>query len=524
MKRKNITKTIFPFRKIAIAGATVLVAGVMTLTLPEMTLTSFATENGEVIVPEGTGAEGGASVVQPVATPEPVTPTVMANVYENYSAAYQMYEESMNDMFFFYCNVSNGSFVSEPVYFDFPGNITYVVEKDGAEIKYKSGAKIKDVGNYVVRLSAEYNGTNYIATFRFALREALATEPEATVSQDAEAGSQIDFGELDTEDMGLGDLSPEDLIFDPNDDVTDEEIAEMIEQSGANMVATNGSGLIDGVQVNPYTGFLSSFERANMMYSITLASGEKIITNVPSGALVNGGVIMTVPEGVQTTVYKDGELMDEGTSLNFSEPGVYKVCFYVDSTQFYRFYSYEDKYPFYTFRIVGQAVNDIEVFTAPAGCKIVSVEDSVGYVSDENGNKEFEINSFWMEEEGRYTFSVYDPVANGTYTVVVNRDLTAPEAHVNTTKATADIYLDSSDIANVDIYRNGELIQYSNNIIGKGNYTMQVYDYAGNVSTYTFTLADAFNQGTFFAVLLSVLIILSGFVYIRLQRTYVRVR
>lgn len=520
MKRKNTTNKVFPFRKMAIAGAVVAAAGVMTFTLPEMALTSYATENGEVIVPEVTGAEGGVSVVQPVATPEPVTPTIMANVYENYSAAYQMYEESMNDLFFFYCNVSNGSFVSEPVYFDFPGNITYVVEKDGTEIQYKSGAQIKEVGNYVIRLSAEYNGTNYIATFRFALRNAVVTEPEA--SQDVEAEVESQVGELDIEDMNLGDLSPEDLIFDPNDDVTDEEISEMIEQTGANLAAT--SGFVDGVQVSPYTGFSSSFENANMMYSITLASGEKIITNVPSGALVNGGVIMTVPDGVLTTVYKDGEMMSEETSLNFSEPGIYKVCFYAESTQFYRFYPNEESYPFYTFRIVGQAVNDIDVFTAPAGCKIVAVEDSVGSVSDENGNKEFQIDNFWMEEEGHYAFSVFDPVANGTYTVVINRDLTAPEAHVNTTKATADIYLDSADIANVDIYRNGELIQYSNNIVGKGNYTVQVYDYAGNVSTYAFTLADAFNQGTFFAVLLSVLIILGGFVYIRLQRTYVRVR
>lgn len=441
--------------------------------------------------------------------------SIKANLYENYSASYGMYEESIEDLFFFYCNVGNGSFTSDPVKFDFPGNISYVIEKDGTEVPYKSGDEIKDIGNYVVRLSAEMEGDTYIATFRFSLKEALANADNSNIQLDG----------IDAQDMDNFNLTEDDLTLDVNEEITDEQINQLIEQSGANFGMDGISGISEGVAVNAYTGFVRNFEPATMMYSITLKSGEKIISNVPEGAIVNGGVALTIPADVTVTVYKDGTALSEATNLNFTDPGFYKVVFHSQTTNFYRFYPDDNKHPFITFRIVGAAVNDMEVFTAPAGCKITGIYNEHGQFTDENGSAEFNLDSFWMESEGNYNFIIFDPEAGGSYEVKINRDITAPQGYVNLTKSSAELYFESSDIGKIDVYRSGEQIPYEGPyFVGRGDYVLNVYDQAGNLTTITFTLKDAFNKGTFFTFLISFILIATAFVYIRLQRTYIRTR
>lgn len=435
----------------------------------------------------------------------PQNTDVKATLYESYDAGYEMYEESMNDLFFFYCNIGNGSFTSDPVVFDFPNNIVYSVEKDGVEVPYQNHGSITNPGNYVVRLSAEYNGTKYISTFRFALREAVVVDE--TITED---------------DLNL---SAEDLVIDPNEDISEEDIDAMIEQSGASLDSSMVSSTVNGVSVNPYTGMLQSFEPTTMMYSFALQSGEKIFSNIPMGAIVNNNVSLTIPEGVQTTVYKNGELVADQVSLNFTEPGFYKVQFYSATTNFYRFYPDEKKYPFVTFKIVGEAANDIEIFTAPEGCKIIGVSTELGTYRDEEGNRELSLNQFWLENEDLYVFKVYDPSVDDSYSVSIRRDITAPVGHMSVNKNKADLYFDSPDVAYVEVLKNGFPEQYvGNHFEGKGDYIVYVYDYAGNRSVITFTLKDAFNQGTFFTILILVILVLGGFIYLRLKKTYVTVR
>lgn len=441
---------------------------------------------------------------------------IKATLYENYSANYGMYEESMDDLFFFYSNVGNGSFTSDPVKFDFPGNITYVVEKDGEEVKYKSGDEIKALGNYVVRLSAEMDGDTYTATFRFSLKEPMTTDDSDNTTQ---------LPGVDEQDMNDFDLSEDDLAIDMNEQITDEQINELIEQSGANFNMDGMTGMSDGVAVNAYTGFVRTFEPTTMMYAFTLRSGEKIISNIPEGAIINGGVTLTIPADMTVTVYKDGDVLSGEQNLNFTDVGFYKVVFHSPTTNFYRFYPEDDSHPFITFRIVGAGVNDMEVFTAPAGCKIIGIYNNNGQFRDENGSAELDLESYWMEYEGEYNFIIYDPEANGSYEVRINRDVTAPKGYVDLTKSSAALYFESNDIGKIDVYRSGQQVPYEGpNFSGKGDYTLNVYDQSGNMTTITFTLKDAFNKGTFFTFLISFILIAAAFVYIRLQRTYIRTR
>lgn len=433
---------------------------------------------------------------------------IKLKLYENYDADYDMYEESMDDMFFFYCNVGNGSFTSDPVSFDFPNNLTYVVEKDGTPYAYQSGKQITDVGNYVIRITANYEGATYYSTFRFSLKEKKVVE-EPDVDPNANPDDVIEF-------------TPDDLVIDPNDTVSDEDIQRIIEEAGNNMYTPSPE---ETININKYSGFETTFNNMTMLYNMRLLSGDVVVSNVPNGAIVNNSVTITVPETLIPTIYKDGEAITTSQSLNFTEPGFYRVVFDSESAAFYRYYTDDNKHPFITFRVLGNATNDIEVFTAPEGCKITSVSTDAGTVKNENGGTDLSLDSYWMEAEGSYSYKVYDPMVDASYRVTIVRDITAPKAKLELSKSAADIILESNDIANVEVYRDGVLQDYSGDkITGKGNYVVNIYDEAGNVKTMKFYLKDAFNIGTFFTILILVAMVISGFVFVRLQRTRVRVR
>lgn len=434
-------------------------------------------------------------------------------LYEYYNSDFEMYEESIDDVFFFYCNVSNGSMTSQPVKFDIPKNVSYVLELDGEPVVYTAGSDIMGVGNYVLRLSGVYENTTYTSTFRFSKREGVNDN-----NNGAEITDNVDDLVITEEDL---------LNLDENESISQEEIDKMIEKAGEDMASEYGGTYnINGYDVDPATGLLQEFDSSTMMYRFTLKSGEIVNSNIPNGAIINNAVSLRCAGEVTPTVYKDGNLVEGLEFLDFKEPGCYVIKFEATSTGFLRFYPSEAYYPFITFRILGKAQNDLEVFTAPKGCKIVSVGDSSGlFKNPENDTFQFNLDSYWIPESEELTFGIFDPSANGTYYVTVNRDLTAPVVDVNATKTMASFGFADNDIQSVTVYQNGNLIPYNgDSVSGKGNYYVEFKDYAGNVSSASFSLKDAFNSGDVFAILIAFAIIFGGFVYLRLERTAMRVR
>lgn len=441
-------------------------------------------------------------------------------LYESYKADFDMYEESIDDVFFFYCNVANGSMTTSPVKFDFPKNITYSVEKDGEAVNYKAGSDITATGNYVIRLTGEYNGTVYSSTFRFSKREGQDNNTDNNTNTDNNNNNNV---EIEDEFQ----ITEEDLNNLEDEDITDEEIANMIDKAGADMAEEYGGMYnTNGYDVDAYSGLLQEFNSEAGMYVYTFKSGETVTCNVPNGALINNAVSLRAAADVITTVYKDGQLLENIEYLDFREEGTYLVKFQSTNPAFLRFYPDEKSYPFITFRILGKAQRDIEIFTAPKGCKIISIGNTAGlFKNPETEDFNFNLDYYWLPESGTYNFGVYDPVADGTYYVTVNRDLIAPNVDVSTTKTSASFMYPDADVAKVLVYNNGQLVEYTNGpVVGKGNYYVEFYDYAGNMTTASFSLKDGFNSGDLVAILLVIALVFGGFVYLRLERTVMRVR
>lgn len=494
MQYRNLTK----FQKIITKG-TLMATGVV-LSLGMISMPVHATgENGDP----------GAQVVvdETPAEPEPIRVTI----YETYNSSYSMFEESMGDMFFFYSNVGNGAFSEKPVKLDIPSNISYVLEKDGAEIAYKSGDEVKAVGNYVLRLSAEYSGDIYEATYRFSIREATSQPSDNTEST-------VDI----TDDADDFDMS--DLTLDMDESISQEEIDAMVESAGEGFVDAEGvsTEYMDGSDVSHYTGYNQQFEGGT--YTISLKSGETIISNVPNGAIVNSGVSIDVPSTITTTVYKDGAEYKQGT-LNFHEEGFYTIWFYSSTVDFERFYPTGSVYPHITFRIVNHAVNDMSVFNAPEGCTIKTVDLGGLIYRDSEGNRYYDVTSFWMDKEGTYNFAVYEPKADATYNVTIVRDLTSPDIDITLARGIAYVSVKSNDVKEISLSCDGRWIGYNGgNIEGNGSYVLQATDYAGNVATYTFDVTGGISRGTALRIVIYIMLMIAAVVFLRYKHVSMKVR
>lgn len=493
---------------------------------------------GQVYATEINPADDDGNKPAPTLPPqaEPTPSAIQTDLYESYSGDYGLYEESINNMFFFYANTANGSMSSTPVYFDIPKNIDYSLELDGDKVKYTSKNEIKKEGNYVLRLTAKYEDSTYISTFRFSIRQAV-NKPADPAPADNPANNNDNLASLPTNDPNLpndGDddgITADDMVIDPNETISDEEVQGIIENAGNDLDTSSSNAYLNGENVNDAVGFRQEFEFEKGLYTITLRTGDVININVPAGAIVNKGVIIEMPPSFQATVYKDGEPYDCKDNYNFTDPGFYTVWFNAATGTFGRFYPEEKDYPFITFRILESDANDIDVFNAPANCKItaVSFEGSPYRADAEDANpdnKNFNNNndSFWLDEEGTYEFTIFDSSVNKDYKVSVRRDLTPPEFVVNSGRNVASLDFSTNDIAKVELYKDGQELEYKGVVNGAGKYHVKVYDKAGNLTEADFEVKGGLNTGTLSTILLIILFAITGYVHFKLKKTYLIVR
>ena len=443
--------------------------------------------------------------------------TIYVELGESYNSSYDLYEESIDNMFFFYSNVANGDFSTKPVVFDFPANIDYTVEKDGTEINYATGMEITGVGNYVVRLEAEYGEIVYNSTFRFTIREDVT----------ATAADTTDISDFSLDSLDDIELTEEDLVLDENEEIDQEVLDQIIEQQGELMSSEMNTTAVD-VSGPEFimTKLQQSYNAEISRYEITLMSGEKINCNVPNGAIVNDYVSIELPGEMTANVYKDGVLLEDFGELLFTEDGFYKVEFVNSSLNYAVSYPEGTAAPFITFRIVFSPVNDMQVFTAPRNCKIVAAGINSVAVTDEFGSNQLYLDNMWMEEDGTYSFGVYDMNVGNTYYTTITKDTEPPQFSVNINNGVAVPSYISTDIQNVELFLNGQKVENYNgqSIEGKGNYRLVVYDAAGNSSYLDFSVANRFKGNNFLAIVLSIMVILAGVVYFRLVRTSFKVR
>lgn len=432
---------------------------------------------------------------------------VQSTLYERYNGQYDLYEESLNDLFFFYSNVSNGGFTTLPVTFDIPSNLSYTLEQGGIQIPYIAGQEIKEIGNYVLRISGNYEDLVYQGTFRFTIREEIMEE----------------MADPDVEAIPLA----EDMILDPSEEISQENLDAIVEMAGGEMEAqqqripTVRSGTAEEV-----LGMVQNFHMETYTYSHTLKSGTVINANVPNGAIVNGSVSLQIPDSVTAAVYHDGEPY-EISGTNFSEEGIYRIVFRESTLEFVTAYPSEREYPMLVFQIVNGPVGAMGIYNAPLHTEIIQVMYEGESVYDSESEEEtLPLAYYRMGKEGRYCFIMRDKVSGYTYPLELIRDTQAPQFDVSIKNGRADIVYLSSDIASYALVVNGiPQTDFSpTRVEGRGTYELSVIDIAGNEASTTFVLADAVNYASLTAIVIPLLLALCVYIVMKKIRGSFRTR
>lgn len=486
--------------------------------------------------------------VQAAVAADPLLPserTVEVYLSERYNDEYRLYEFGLNNKYFFYSNVGNGAMTSDPVRIEIPGNITYSLEKDGNPIRYNQNTDISAIGAYVMTLAVnEVDGlvtTHYVSYYRFRIMEPI--QPIEQIPD--ETAEESNIAEETPEDIiaeieALEDLTPEErealqnaLV---NGDYTGEEFFNAdgsVNEAAISLLVTASLDAQTGTTEDIYhtegvlssTGMESVYDYTTGYYLHTLISGQSFYSDIQNGGITRQSVTLRTADKLDFTVYKDGELLEENGSTVFTDPGSYLVVPVADDVLYIS--SYETEKPVFSFRIIGNAVNDLSVYRAPVGFRIDSIymyED--GESHPVSSALSLNDTSVLLHEDGDYRIRISSNAA--TMEVYYTLDRIHPRFNVQVEKNHAMIIYDSADVIRSIVYRGDDRYMAETGIIYEiketGEYRYFAQDAAGNVTGRAFKVKFGFNTGSIVTILIIIAAIAGLFMYIRYINKNTRVR
>ena len=256
----------------------------------------------------------------------------------------------------------------------------------------------------------------------------------------------------------------------------------------------------------------SYFDRRDGMFVYRVSGvGNEIRCSVADGMMTSDPVRMEISEGMDCTLYLDGEQIDASDLSDLSEAGSYAVTAGLSSQNSKTI----------RFTICSPMSSNIEKYWVPNHFYVTEVLC--------NGEKKASPTDLVdLTEEGEYQITYYCLPTRIPYYLNVQIDHTAPTITLNgVVDGVAKGPVTISDVEEgTSIYMelDGQQIPYSEELTKNGSYVVTVFDEAGNVTTYDFVLLIYFNASSlvFFAVFL----LLGGVLiwYLVRARKHVRVR
>ena len=477
---------------------------------------------------------------------------------EQYHEAYKVYEESMEDRFFFYTNVANGGITDQSVILDIPQNMFVTMEKDGALIDYTPGKAVSGYGTYVARLTAIENPDlpfseqkEYWAIFRFRIQEKPPTEPEEGQGGGG-LGYQVDwesYASQQSEDSsesgtsGMGSLGSETGLFDSpgsqngdggqadgqsgdgmetgqNGQGTDEsadsdENGDGQEPDGSGQAEDGQEGAGAGQNAEEQPGGFSSngqslyglrtqiYNSAVRKYEVAFENGRSLSANIPEGFTGPGAVEFSVSDGEPVQLYRNDSPVEYIPGNSITEPGYYRLD--VDG-QMWSF-------------VIASSIREMDQYLAPAGMEITQAAF--------NGEPMELTSSRYlpMAADGQYQIALAGTEGEAVE-VTLARDTLPPEMNITIKGGRADIEYLSDDIARITLEKDGQVQEgFAGYVVNNpGSYKLSVMDGAGNVSSRLFTLKYQVNFYGIAAVVLVILLIIGGIVFVFHVKRTVKVR
>lgn len=281
--------------------------------------------------------------------------------------------------------------------------------------------------------------------------------------------------------------------------------------TGEPVVSDSVESAEDGYYVFPDGGMFSADDRR---YVYTIAQ-SRVYSNIPNEGVFSSGQIVSiqVEEGVNVSLFHDGDLVTEPDLTRISEPGSYvlNLSYGRDSGQF-------------VFEIIDKISNSVEDIMIPDGFVFENILlDGVP--------QEFEYANFYVVDgDGTYdvTWICYD--IDQTYNIRFTLDKTPP-ALVLTPMIDGQI----SGPVIIDGLENGEYIELTyegqtqtirsngQEVRQPGRYRLTAYDQVGNSSEYEFNIQFYLDINAGLAISLLLAAVVAVFVYCRRVRKNARV-
>ena len=244
---------------------------------------------------------------------------------------------------------------------------------------------------------------------------------------------------------------------------------------------------------------------------------NEIHCSVADGMVVDKPVTLSTGSDSSIIVFRNGSAYT-GNLSSIKEVGSYVV-----SSQ-----QAGDKVRLLSFTIVGKTTNAVTVLTAPDGFYLTNVTCNGEPVYFDRYNTR-------MDQEGLYHVE-YECVATDViYTLDTTIDRTPPtltfEGNINdewqVRSALKFSGLESG--ASIRLTRSGVQVQPEINADGtgavydSGNYVMQVYDAAGNMTEYRFVILTYFTVSSLIFIALAVILVVGVCIYILIKRKNLRI-
>lgn len=448
--------------------------------------------NVETAPPQGITAES-----------EPETEYIYSEIRETYDSYYRLYEEVFANQIVFYSNAANGAMVEIPVKIDLPANVAAELSINGEPAEFREGETYTRAGQYTLTLKADGSSLVggrenqvYYGFFRFRIMKPAETSaPTEEVQPSTDEYWVI-------EDDGNGNVTASTTSAISTSQVTDEP-QEAAAESTAETLETAETAAPGG----NISGEISAQVQDNKVL-ITTENGTQFYCSVPPGTISAGSVELMFLDNVDYEVVNGGgESLGQLTVIG--DRGKYTVRVYDGETP-----------AEFSFEVIGGAVRGLTEYTVPEGCEIISATLDGNLIRSEKRRAA-------LGRDGAYRFEI--DYGGYRFTEEFTLDNAAPEfalegldENMDSVGGTVYIRMISEDISDYSITRDGRPAEKSYELTEPGEYTVTVWDAAGNSTSQSFRIAYRMDAMAVIVIIMGAAIVVAGIVFfIRTRRKFI---
>lgn len=284
----------------------------------------------------------------------------------------------------------------------------------------------------------------------------------------------------------------------------------------------------------PEADIISDYSNTNVTYGLELTADQTVITSsviydsakqryiyitdlgrvessVMDGMIVTGTVSVAAESGMAVTLYKNGERLEQSDLTALQDSGYY-VLQYNDNGGIPQ--------TILEFTIVPQLTGMVDHYSLPTGFTVTTASFNGAELPAST-----EVN---MEKEGSYRITYECKRTGVLYELDVDIDHTPPVLALEAVKdGVARGPVDISDLepgASVYMTLDGSQYNYREKLTRSGNYEIWVYDAAGNMSKYEFTIMIYLDGSGYAFFGLFLVLILGVVTYMMIAKKRLRVR